>query len=364
MEKKKRLILDAGCLLIILAVLYLFVRYLLPVIMPFVVAFIFAYMIHSISSWTAKYVKLPQKILTIGITALFFGVMGLAIVFLGSYVVSSAADLVAKLPDLYKDEVLPWLNQLLEDINERYQFMNQPFFEFLENSFAQWSREIGNSISQLSVSMVRTLSGFAAGIPSLVIRIVVTIVATFFAASDFDKITGFCLRMLPEKGQQMCRTVTAKTKEVIIVYLKSYLFLMMLTFLELCLGLWILRIPYFPIIALGIAIFDILPVLGTGGILIPWSVIALILGNYRIAVGVLILYLCITIVRNMVEPRIVGRQIGLHPLATLISLFVGFKLMGRVGMIGIPVLLSLLVNLEKEGVIHWFPREDQDRSGK
>lgn len=73
MEKKKRLILDAGCLLIILAVLYLFVRYLLPVIMPFVVAFIFAYMIHSISSWTAKYVKLPQKILTIGITALFFG---------------------------------------------------------------------------------------------------------------------------------------------------------------------------------------------------------------------------------------------------------------------------------------------------
>lgn len=98
--------------------------------------------------------------------------------------------------------------------------------------------------------------------------------------------------------------------------------------------------------ALAIAVFDILPVLGTGGILLPWAVILLLLGDKMLAAGILVLYLVITVVRNIAEPRLVGKQIGLHPLATLIAMFLGLKILGIAGMVLFPMLLAVLVNIE------------------
>lgn len=355
MEKKRELLLNAACILLAVGVCYVVAHYLAPVCMPFLIAFIFAYVIHKLSQNIGRYIKIPIKILNVGISVLFFGILAVIIVFLGGYIFSSLAQLIIDLPGLYQNEFLPWINGIIEGLDQRYQLMDQPFFETLEASFAQWSSEMGSFITDVSVSAMRIVSGYATGLPSAIIQIVITVVATFFMASDYEKIVGFIIGLLPEKGQKICRKITSKTKEVLVIYIKSYVLLMLLTFTELCIGLFILKIPYFPLIALGISIFDILPVLGTGGILIPWSVIALVIGNYRIAGGILVLYMIITVVRNVVEPRIVGRQIGLHPLATLIGLFVGLRLFGFVGMIGIPVTLSILVNLEKEGVIHWMP---------
>ena len=98
----------------------------------------------------------------------------------------------------------------------------------------------------------------------------------------------------------------------------------------------------------GSPVFDILPVLGTGGILLPWAAILLIMKNHGLAFGILLLYLVILVVRNMLEPRIVGKQIGLHPLATLAALFLGLKLLGLAGLIIFPVALTVVVNFTKE----------------
>ena len=124
-------------------------------------------------------------------------------------------------------------------------------------------------------------------------------------------------------------------------------------------GLLFLRIPYAVFIALGIAVFDILPVLGTGGILLPWTVVMLVLGDYPMAVGILLLYIVITVVRNSLEPKIVGKQVGLHPLITLIAMFVGLQLGGLPGLIAAPMSIVILVNMEKSGAIHLF-----EKSGK
>ena len=135
---------------------------------------------------------------------------------------------------------------------------------------------------------------------------------------------------------------------MLFIYIRSYSLLFLITFGELCLGLFIFGIPYPVLIALGIAIFDILPVLGTGGILLPWAAVLLIMKEHGLAFGVVLLYLIILVVRNMLEPRIVGKQIGLHPLATLAALFLGLKLLGLVGLVAFPVALTVLVNFGKE----------------
>ena len=108
------------------------------------------------------------------------------------------------------------------------------------------------------------------------------------------------------------------------------------------------------LIAVVIAIFDILPVLGTGGIMIPWSIIALLYGNYKIGVGVAVLYIIITIIRNIIEPKLVGQQVGLHPVVTLISMFVGLHFLGFIGMLGLPITISLLRYLNDKGIVNIF----------
>ena len=108
------------------------------------------------------------------------------------------------------------------------------------------------------------------------------------------------------------------------------------------------------LIALLISVFDILPVLGTGGIMIPWVVIDVILGNYSLALGLLVLYLIITVIRNIIEPKIVGKQIGLHPVITLASMFVGVQLLGVWGLFGFPIGLSLLRHLNDTGTVKIF----------
>jgi len=108
------------------------------------------------------------------------------------------------------------------------------------------------------------------------------------------------------------------------------------------------------LIALIIAILDLLPVLGTGTVLIPWGIINIILGNYLIGVALIILYVVILIIRNIIEPKIISKQVGLHPLITLLCIFIGLKLFGFIGIIFLPLVTILVYNLYKEGEISFL----------
>ena len=119
-------------------------------------------------------------------------------------------------------------------------------------------------------------------------------------------------------------------------------------------GLTIIGIDKAVLIAMAISVFDILPVLGTGGIMIPWVIVSAISGDYKLAAGLLAVYLVVTVIRNILEPKIVGSQIGLHPVVTLASMFAGVQLFGLLGLFGFPILLSLLRRLNENGTIKLF----------
>ena len=135
------------------------------------------------------------------------------------------------------------------------------------------------------------------------------------------------------------------------VCIRSYALIMSITFVELSVGLTLIGVNRAILVALLIAIFDILPVLGTGGIMIPWVILSALGGDLPHAFALLVLYVIITVIRNIIEPRIVGAQIGLHPVLTLMSMFVGNHLFGIVGLFGLPILLSLLRYLNDNGTI-------------
>ncbi len=354
MEKKKKFIIDTVYFLILAVLVYLGVKYAIPILMPFLIAFIFAVIINYPVRWISGKLHIDKKPVSLFITAGFFVTLAVLIMFAGNRLISFAGEVIIKIPEFYRQEILPLLNTVFHNLETKAVSVDPAVINNLEEYFNTITRNFGQYISDFSVKAVKYASGYAAGIPSFMIKLIITVVATFFMAVDYDKITGFIIKLLPEKGKNLCLNIKQYTIGVIFAYIKSYSLLMFITFVELSAGLLLLKIPYAILIALIIAIFDILPILGTGGILIPWAVIAALLGNYKLTVGILILYLVITAVRNTIEPKIVGRQIGIPTLAALISMFIGLKLFGLIGLIGLPVALSILINLDKNGIIKLF----------
>jgi predicted PurR-regulated permease PerM len=136
--------------------------------------------------------------------------------------------------------------------------------------------------------------------------------------------------------------------------IRSYILLLLITFVELLFGFWILKIDHPFAIAATVALIDLLPVLGVGLVLVPWSVLALIQNNFTLAIGLVTLFIEIEIVRNILEPKIIGKQTGLSPILSLAAMFVGFRLFGFIGVIAVPIMIIVLKKLNEAEMIHIF----------
>ncbi|HBF3457243.1 TPA: AI-2E family transporter, partial [Clostridioides difficile] len=181
-----------------------------------------------------------------------------------------------------------------------------------------------------------------------------TLIASFFFTFDYQKIVNFILKQFPEKSQFMIINIKNSSINALLKLLKAYAILLSVTFIELLIGLTILKVENAFTISVIIALVDILPVLGTGSILTPWMIISLINGNINLAIGLLILYIIITVVRQILEPKVVGHQIGLYPLITLMCMFVGAQLFGIAGLFGFPIAATIIKNLHDNGIITAF----------
>ncbi|MDE6385706.1 MAG: AI-2E family transporter, partial [Eubacterium sp.] len=195
-------------------------------------------------------------------------------------------------------------------------------------------------------------------VPSALIGIVIGIVAWIFFAKDYDHIVKFIRLQLPESKKNLLVEIKQVFSKTILKMVRAYALIMFITFCELAIGLTILKLigvmnnSYTFIIAIAIAIFDILPVAGSGGILIPWALIALISGDVGQAIGLIVIYIVISIIRQYIEPKIVGDSLGVNPLVTLAGLYFGLKLFGFMGMFIVPILVMTLKAFNDTGRIN------------
>ncbi len=162
------------------------------------------------------------------------------------------------------------------------------------------------------------------------------------------------MRLFPAQNRNLFSEINKFAAGIGFKYVKAYAILMAVTFAELALGLSILRVDKAILVAALIAVIDLLPVLGTGGVMVPWIIVELIKGNIPFAIGLAVLYLIIIIVRNILEPKLIGKQIGLHPLVMLICMYVGLKLFGFIGLFALPVAVVIAKQLYDNDKIHYF----------
>ena len=329
-------------------------RYAIPLLSPFVIGFLIAAVLHRPTRFLCKKTRMSYKPAAILVVILFFGTIGTLISLLGIQLFSYLGDLVVNIPSLYARYLEPLLVSAFDGLDRLLGQFDITLLAALQEVETHLVQSMGNIVSNLSTSAVGVLSKVATSLPGLFLKIVLLIISTFFIAVDYETLTGFCLGQFSEKSKNLILQIKEYIIGTLFVCIRSYIIIMFITFVELSIGLSFIGIRHSVAVALCIAVFDILPVLGTGGIMIPWTVISLVQGKYSFALGLILVYVVITIIRNIIEPKIVGGQLGLHPIVTLSSMFAGVQLFGVIGLFGFPIVLSLLTHLNKNGTIHLF----------
>ena len=353
-EKRKKFIVNFLYLAIIVFIAYITVKYGIGMVTPFIFAFIIAYLLKNPARYISSKLKIPYKPIVFLLVLLFYCTIGILLSLLGVKLVSTITEIIYSLPSIYSSHIEPFLVLIFDRIEKTVAHMDNALVYTLNEVFTQFTKSLGELISNLSMKAVAFISGYASSLPGIFIKILLMVISTFFIAGDYDKLVGFIFRQFSNSGKTLFVSIKEYIVGTLFVCIRSYIIIMSVTFIELSIGLSILKIENSVLIAFLIAIFDILPVLGTGGVMIPWTVISLLQGNLPLGLGLLILYIIVTVIRNIIEPKIVGRQLGLHPVVTLISMFVGVQLFGAIGLFGFPITLSLLRHLNETGAIQLF----------
>ena len=343
---------------LILALVYAIARYALPLLWPFLLAYLFAWLLHPIARSLTRRFHMKHTLSVALCLGVFFTVLGGLITFLGIRLVSAGASIISRLPYLYTGVLEPAFGDIGTALETYAAHLPPNAYVLISDILAGASDSLRQGITNLSLKGVALVSGFAAKLPGLVIRAVLCLIATVFMTVDFARITAFVARQFPARPRHVLHKTREAFVAVLLQYGKSYGIIMAVTFGEIFLGLLLIRQANALSLAALIALFDIFPVVGAGLILAPWAVIALLGGETVKGVGLLSLWIIVVVVRQVLEPRVVGHQVGLHPLCTLMAMFVGSSLFGAVGLLGLPIACAIVKSLDDTGVIHLLKKED------
>ena len=353
-EKKRKFIIDFIYLLIILSVCYLGLTKLYPIVSPLIVAWIIVAILHRLINYLSIKLKVNRKIIAVVVLILTYIGAILILFLIGTKLFGAIKDIFVNFPIIYNQDIEPYLINIFNNIQIDLADLDPGLMVTVSDFSDSLLSTLASAVSSISMWVVGLVSNFAKALPGTFVRVLVSIIASIFMAIDYQEINAFVSRQFSKKVRVIALDIKTYIINILWGYVKSYSIILLVTFIELAIGFSIFGINNGILLALIIAIFDILPILGTGTVMVPWIVVTLIQQNYVFALQLSVIYVIVTIVRNIIEPKIVGAQVGLPPLIILISVFVGAQLFGVVGLFGLPVLLSLINYLNKKGTIHLY----------
>lgn len=341
---------------IALILLVVFLAFKLGVFLfPFTLALFISIIIRPLVRFLMNKLKFSKKtasiISIVTFLIVFFGLIGiLSLKFFG---------------EIYK--LSQNLNNYSSDIQNLWTENVKKVYTYLGNFPAGFNDQLNNTINSFvskgSVKLGSFINGvisFVTSIPTLILYIVITILSTFFMILDREEILSYLEHQLPKSWLDKVFNIKTEMFTVLVSYLKAQAILGSICLIESLILLNLLAflkfdVPYPLLMSIIICIADILPILGAGTILIPWSVLSFATGNIKLGIGLLISYLIIMSVRQMLEPKLISQNLGVHPLITLISMYSGFKVFGVSGFLIGPVVMIILKNVfSKELEVGFF----------
>lgn len=325
------------CAAAAIAAVVLGIRLLWAVLLPFLLAWGISLMIAPAAAGLAKKTHLARGFWAVVLLLLTLGGLVAAVSAGVARGVRELEDLLAALlaesSFAAEGETFDWFGKITAGVGL---FRRAQVGERYEAFRAEFNAMVGEMLTSLAGVLSAKLPGLAgkliSAMPSMLFFIVVTVIAGFYFCLEPGQIGRFLEKHLPSRIAVNLPKWRARAKAVSFRYLRAYLLILLTTFAELFVGFLILRVRYAFLLSLLIAVVDIFPVLGVGTVLIPWAVVLLIRKNFYLGFGLLILYGVVTVLRQIIEPRLVGKSLGLHPLAALIASYAGWRWFGFLGM--------------------------------
>ena len=353
-EKQKSFIVKCAYWILVGGIIFVLLKYCVPTLMPFVIGGLVAVVLRPLSEWLSRKTKANRKVMAALILIIFYGAVGILLVLSGAKVFLAVKEFVLTVPNYYVNELEPALLRIFNELSSFIMELDPSLQATVQSVANNLISTLADLVKNFSVAAVDYITSFAGFLPGFLLRFLFAIVSSFFISVDFPRIKDFIARQITPRQRQMLRMVRENAFGTMGQYVKAYAIIMCITFVELTIGFFIIGLNNAAVIALSIAIFDVLPVLGTGGVMVPWVLISLIVGDTALAIKLAVIYVIVTAVRNVLEPKIVGKQIGLHPLVTLMAMYVGTVLFGVVGLLGLPISITILKNLNDNGTIRWL----------
>lgn len=322
---------------------YLLLRYALPLLLPFFVAFGVSLMIRPLAKKLSSRLHLPRGLCAAVLLLSVFGLGGWGLWRATVRLLSELGALIERLMSEggifdAMDSFMLWIEQ----IGTRWGILSPGEGDVRQQIYDALMQMVGNLLTSIASRLPELAAALFAAMPAGMLFLLVSVVACFYFCTDGDHITKAIIGILPRPWQGRIQTANGGARDFGRKYVRAYAILLGLTFLLLFVGFLVLGVDYAFLLALLVAIVDILPVLGVGTVLIPWAIVMLVQKEFYLGFGLLILYLAVALIRQIAEPKLLGKTLGLHPLLTLFATYVGFSLFGLLGMLLAP-LAALLV---------------------
>ena len=343
MEKYKKITFIGISVAILVLIGYLFLKYALDIFLPFIIAFLIVAMARPIINKIARHTKISKPIVSIFVLSMLLVFSALVLGVILTITIEQVGNIAEGIIEgLSREEnfVLVIFNSI-DKLTERLPFLNN-LLGSEERVYNLVIEMLLDGAKSLSARLTNYLAKMITALPSIVVTLIVFTLALFYFAKDYDKIGNRIIKLLPKRAGNIALIFKNDVLLVVSKYLKSYLILLLITFAELISGFLILGIDNSFVLALIIAIVDMLPILGAGTVLVPWSAIMLILGNYKLAIGLFVLAGITYFSRQFLEPKILSDQMNVHPLITLLFMYAGLKIAGFIGLIVAPVVAFII----------------------
>lgn len=333
---------------VLLAVVFLLPRVII-FFLPFVVGWLIALMAGPLVRFFEEKIKLKRKIGSAFVIIVVIGVVVLLLYLVLSWLTEQVVGLVSALPGMWFD-----IEVDLNEVGKNFDAVFSKLPADLRFRFTDMMNHIDNSLGaffdRIGSPTIEAAGNLAKQLPSVFISVIMALLSSYFFVAERNNINDWFRGHTPPVMQIYYRTMRRSLVKSVGGYLKAQLKIEVWMYLLLLIGLGLLKVNYFALIALVVAFMDLLPFFGTGTILVPWALIRLLTGDYKTALWLLIIWGVGQLARQLIQPKIVGDSIGVPPIPTLFLLFIGYKFGGIVGMI-IAVPIGLLVyTMYQEGI--------------
>lgn len=335
-------------------ILFIYIGYkMLIFFMPFVIGWFLSFIANPVVEWLEKRLKIVKKLgSAIIIVAVLAGVVFL-IYFIGNKLWQECSSLLQNLPEMYAD-----LETGLGQIGDSLTVVFERLPETAQNSWHQvvdnLDKTMGELIGQISEPTVTAAGNLAKRIPAILIGIIVTIISAYFFIADRQSVIEWSKKVSPDPIVRRMSMVISNLKYAVGGYFKAQFKIMAVVFVILLVGFSIAGVHFSILLAIGIAFLDFLPFFGTGTALIPWALYKLMVGDYRMVAALAVIYVVSQVVRQLIQPKLVGDSVGLNPLFTLVLIYIGYKVGSVLGMIFAVPVGMIVVNLYQAGAFDYI----------